>query len=249
MSLRRLEGRYGKDLEFALISSTSPFLVASCGIFGLGFVWLGTTDRAGAKNVAWLAWGLGLFFLVLAVLTLLRLVSHRQRPYVARVGARTYTWCPADGGTGKHWQEELRRFDRTLVQTTRYARNLVVETDGRILSLFGPWSLAFADEEKFITTLERRMRLCRAGADSRDEVACAEAYLEQQQAARTVLGIAVERAKKSRTYWALDDRTDLEAALAQGLVAYVPERVHKALAELSESHDHEKNLKPLRGVD
>lgn len=248
MSLRRLEvGTYGKDVELPLESTLSPTLPILCAVVGAGFMWLGTTERATAKNIVWLAWALGLFFFVLSGLLAHRLLTQRRYPYVALIGARTFTWCRAKGAPGKQWQSELRRFDRTLVQTTRYARNLAVETEGRVVLLFGgAWQLAPQDERRFVEVLERRMHLCREGADSRDEIGCAEAYLDERAAGRDLLGIALERAKKARVYWALADRADLEAALAQGLVAYAPERAHRTLAETT---GDSANLRPLRGVD
>lgn len=248
MSLRKLEpAAHGKDVELPLHPTLSPVLLVICAVAGVGFSWLGTTERATAKNIVWLAWGLGLFFLVLSGLAGLRLAAQRRRPYVARIGTRTFTWCPADGAPGKRWEGELRRFDRTLVQTSRNARNLVVETEGRIVLLFGgAWQLSPAEEPRFIEVLERRMHLCREGADSRDEVGCAEAYLAERKAGRDELGIAVERVKKSRVYWAVGDRADLEAALAKGFVAYVPERAHRTLAE---TVGEPANLRPMRGVD
>lgn len=235
---------YGANIEFALVPFSSKALAAVCAGLGAVFVWVGTTERAAVKNVQWLAWGLGLFFVVLALLIFLQRYRQRQNPYVAVIGALRYTWRPANQSTGKRFEIDLGEVTRTLWLVDKYHRRLMVESHGKVLSLFGGWKLPEGDEARFIAALERRAGLCRAGVDSRDEMGAAEAYLAESEAGRKPVAIAIKRENKKRVYRSVTAADEIQEAVKQGFTVYVPERAHQVLAE-----SIGPVLCPLRGVD
>jgi hypothetical protein len=238
MSLERIEGSFGDDKSFVVKPISSWTLVAIVGVIGVGFLGLGTTDRAEQKGVVWLAFGLGGFLLALALFGAWRLKSQGESE-VAVIKAMHYL----GPHTGKKEKLKLPFAEVTgLVRhVDRHQYLLMYERDGKNLILLGPWQLI--DEPSFIELFESRRAIVSAGADSRSEVGAAEAHRDARERGLVCQGIAVAREGKQRTYWSAEDEDGIRSALEKGFEVFVPERTH---ALLSQSID--TRLRKLRGV-
>jgi hypothetical protein len=102
-------------------------------------------------------------------------------------------------------------------------------------------------EHQLVAVVLRRSALRKAGVDSRDELAAAEAYLETVATGARPFGVRVSRAegKKKRSLTVLAARADVDRTAEEGGVVYIPASVHAVLASSGGSPD---DARPLRGV-
>lgn len=142
---------------------------------------------------------------------------------------------------------DLEDIERVLTRTQNGRRQaLVFETVSGESFMIAAIMLPAEVEAAISRLVLRRAALCRAGIDSRSELAAAEAYLAALASSNRPFGVRVTKreGEGSREVHVLATRDEVDTA-KKGVVVYVPAPVFAVL----EGSGTARGFKPLRGVD
>lgn len=243
MSLKLLGTSFGQDREVALVPNAHVAVGYLCVAVGLFFGWSATTDRAAQKNIVELCIGMAIFLLGLGIFAVTRIGKDTKTPVVATIGWSHLTFTQGNAHRG---EVALRDITRILAVSGCYATTYVYESDGGRRRLL-PDRVVFKPEEttSALALIEGRASLLRAGVETCEELAAAEAYLVAASLGGAPFAMATKATKKGATkVWLVATEADAAEALEKKCVLYAPARRAAAVAEMLGT-----TVEPLHGVD
>lgn len=243
MSFKLLGTSFGQDRDVALAPATHVWVGYLNILLGLLSGWSALTDRAQQQNIVGLCVVGAIFFLGLGTFVVARIQKDTTPPMVASIG---WSHLTVTQGNAHRGEVALREIKRTLLYTDRYRTNYLYESDAGRKQLI-PHSVVFKPEDatSVLALIEIRARLHRAGVDTREELAAAEAYVLAASLGKVPFAVATKATKKGETkVWLVETESDAPEALAKKCVLYVPSR---RAAVVSESLG--TTVEPLHGVD